>query len=48
VVVVTGVSSYWVTVHWGRTLTAWYEICKVCVSMTSSEYPLRAFFTLGD
>jgi hypothetical protein len=29
----TGVSSYWVTVYWGRTVTAWYEISKACVSM---------------
>jgi hypothetical protein len=29
VVVVTGVSSYWVTVHFGGTVTAWYAISKV-------------------
>jgi hypothetical protein len=30
----TGVSSYWVTVYWGGTVAAWYEIPKACVSMT--------------
>ncbi len=27
--VVTGVSSFWVTVYWGGTVTAWYEISRV-------------------
>jgi hypothetical protein len=29
-----GVSSYWVTVYRGRTVTEWYGVSKACMSMT--------------